>query len=208
MCNGPGSVAHHAAARHAAPHPGHETAACANRASSRFKFSNSAASSGLAKRFPAGVFRSSLSMCASHKCAERVFAPHKRAEPVFTPRKRGARLAPKERERSAVTARIHQSRAPAKSTQPVLRSTGLALRRSTAAFSIPGTPLAFDRGCPAVSPPGPGKAQGTSPGRHHAPGGRSRDSREQVCETCARAPLPIRAQFRSAERPSANRDDS
>jgi hypothetical protein len=53
-----------------------------------------------------------------------------------------------------------------------------------------------------------GGVQGTSPRRRSAPGGWSKVSREQVCETCARAPLPTHAQFRSAERPSANGDDS
>ena len=41
-----------------------------------------------------------------------------------------------------------------------------------------------------------GKGQGTSPGRHNAPGGRSKDSRDRgVRKPRAQAPLPIHAQF-------------
>ncbi len=43
---------------------------------------------------------------------------------------------------------------------------------------------------------GPGKTQGTSPKRHNAPGGWSKDSRDHGCEPWARAPLPAHVSFR------------
>ena len=91
-------------------------------------------------------------------------------------------------------------RALARSTGPALRSAGLALRRSTAAFSILGAPLPFDP-VPVVLPP-TRKGQGTSPGRRNAPGGRSKDSRDRgVRRPRAQAPLPLHIWLACADAP-------
>jgi hypothetical protein len=85
------------------------------------------------------------------------FAP--RRELLFTPSKEGA----ERREAQRV-------RALARSTGPILPDRPRLTALHCGVFN-PWGPACLARGFRRLSPPGPGKAQGTSPGRHNAPGG-------------------------------------
>jgi hypothetical protein len=125
-------------------------------------------------------FPSPVSMCAPQK-AERIFAP-------------------KERERSAVR-RKYLERAPAREHVPTLRPARLTALHC-GVFN-PWGPACLWPGGVRRFRTGTRKAQGTSPGRHNAPGGRPKDSRDHDCDIVGAGADPHSHPVSPAGRPSS-----
>ena len=130
-------------------------------ASSQFKFQTASLVRSRG-RFPAGVFRSFLS--------------------IWLPPKEGA-----ERRNGAYSSIA----CSCEEHVPVLRSTSLALRRSTAAFSIPGAPLPSGPVSAVLPPGGREGVKDIDPRPHNGPGGcPPRTPGSTACETVRAGAAP------------------